>query len=153
MSIRTLAVTALVMTIVTPAARAQGTPSSSPPDSALAVPNLAGRWQVSSPLGHTFYMSIEQHGEELRASAVQMLMCGQGQVTLTTKLGGIVRDHDVQLRTTESGTDRIGTLCYEPDQMADVHFVGKLSEDGKMIRGPYGNPPRVMYVWTLKRVK
>ena len=144
----------LVLTACTvPTTLVSQTDASMPSDTSAAVVDLSGRWQVTSPMGPTFYLAIEQTGQELRAKTTRMLKCGGGQVQVHTTLGGTIRGGEVDLRTTESQADRYADWCYDVRIMSAVEFKGKISEDANTIKGPFDRFVSANHVWTLKRVK
>jgi len=119
-----------------------------------AVPDLAGRWQITGLLISPTYLTIRQTGTQLRGELAGHRRCLNRNVKVVATLEGEVDGHVVTLRVTDAHTE--GDFldpCVEHAVFlrSALDFEGQISPDGKKIVGPYDHSGIPSHTWTLSR--
>jgi hypothetical protein len=125
-----------------------------PVDSAVqALPNLAGRWQVTGLLlTEVTYLSLTQHGSQLRGEIVRHRSCLGKDVKVVLELEGSVEAHEVRLWSTNGRVQGdFNNPCTDAVFVGQVDFQGQIATDGKKITGPLELSGLRRDTWTLAR--
>ena len=129
-------------------------------DSSADVPNLVGRWRVSTPMSPAWYVTLRQSGSALEGDLIAHFRCRGEDVTAHLTFLGQVTGHTVVLQA--SPTEFEGDFfnrCREVEfrrahwwwPKAAVVFEGELSLDGKNIKGPWDHSGLPEHVWMFQR--
>jgi hypothetical protein len=151
-SLRVLFVTAAFLTGGTSLLAAQAEQPRSVDSTVALTPNLSGTWVMTSRFGPSVVANFEHKGGRLEVKFIESARCGQTQVTIRWNLWGFAEGRHVELRAGDSRIDgNSQNPCNDIPLLSDVRFIGTISEDGKVIKGPYDTSRLAAHVWTFRR--